>query len=80
MGVDEAGGDEGVGVLDHRGAGGQAGQQVGSRAHGLDTAVCDQQQAVGVIFVGGVQPDLGRVGEAVEQGGAVGDGSHGDLG
>ena len=52
--------------------GGQARQQVAGVAKGADLAVIDHQQAVLEIFVGGIDPNNGRVGDAVQDGGTVG--------
>ena len=71
MGVDEAGGDQRVAVVLDVDAG-QLGQQLGSRADLSDLAVFDQQDAVLEILIGLLDTDHGRVGEAVQDGGAVG--------
>ena len=50
----------------------QGWQQVMGRADGADLAVLHHQQTVFEIFIGRFDPNFGGVGEAVEQGGAVG--------
>ncbi|MOA05172.1 hypothetical protein D3C78_1247610 [compost metagenome] len=71
MGVDEAGDDQCVGILDHFHAA-HAGQQVGGMADLGDLAILDDQQAVLEVFIGVLGADLGGVGDAVQNGGAIG--------
>ncbi|MNT82689.1 hypothetical protein D3C72_2224550 [compost metagenome] len=71
MGVDKAGGDQGIlilGKLDTL----ERRQQIGGVADPGDPAVLDQQHAVLEIFIGLLDADHGGVGEAVQDGGAVG--------
>ncbi|MNI33083.1 hypothetical protein D3C73_870110 [compost metagenome] len=72
VGVDEAGGDQRiliVGDLDIRR---QGRQQFAGVAQGADLAVIHNQQAVFEILVGGFDANDGWVGDAVQDGGAVG--------
>ncbi|MNW23259.1 hypothetical protein D3C71_2252560 [compost metagenome] len=62
MCVDETGGDQGVLIFDDFGIGGQVGQQHLGRAYGRDLAVFDHQEAVGEVFVGGLDAHFGGVG------------------
>ena len=78
MGIDKAGGDQCVFVLGHSNVGGQCAKQFAGRANSLDLAVVDHQQAVCKIFIGGLDPDFGGVGDAVQNGGAIGFTSHGN--
>jgi len=71
MGVDETGGDQRVAVVLDLDTG-QLRQQLGSRANLGDLAVFDQQDAVLEILLGLLDTDHGRVGKAVQDGGAVG--------
>jgi hypothetical protein len=71
MGVDEAGGDQRITVLLDVYAS-QLRQQFGSFADLGDLTVLDQQDAVLEILVGLLDADDGRVGKAVQDGGAVG--------
>lgn len=71
MGVDEPRCDQGVRVFDQLDIVVEALQQIGSVTHRNDLAVLDQQQAVGKVFIGCLQRHFGRVGEAVNDGGAV---------
>ncbi len=72
MGVDEPRGDQRVLVVLDRDIGIQGRQQFGGVANGTDTAIVDHQQAVLEVFMGSLQAHLGRVGDAVQDGGTVG--------
>ncbi|MNO91496.1 hypothetical protein D3C76_830420 [compost metagenome] len=72
VGVDEARGDQRVLVMLDRDIGVQGRQQFGGVAYGADAAVVDYQQAVLEVLMGSLQAHLGRVGDAVQDGGTVG--------
>ncbi|MNP28141.1 hypothetical protein D3C76_1210910 [compost metagenome] len=71
VGVDEAGDDQRVAVFDDLHAA-YARQQVAGMADVDDLAVFHDQQAVFEVFVGVLGADLGGVGDAVQDGGAIG--------
>ncbi|RMS18337.1 hypothetical protein ALP75_201291 [Pseudomonas syringae pv. actinidiae] len=70
--VDEAWRDQRVLILDQLHVTAQAAQQVGGMAQRNDLAILDQQQAVGEIFIRRFNCHFSRVGNAVNDGGAVG--------
>ncbi|MNP54367.1 hypothetical protein D3C76_1489130 [compost metagenome] len=72
VGVDETGGDQGVAVFAHLDAGGQARQQILGFTQGLDAAVFHHHQTVFEILIGLLDAHQGGVGDAVQDGGAVG--------
>ncbi len=72
VGVDEARGDQRVLIVRDFDVRRQGRQQFAGVAEGADLAAIDHQQAVLEIFVGGFDPDFGGVGDAVQDGGAVG--------
>ncbi|MCY1290582.1 hypothetical protein D9M70_397360 [compost metagenome] len=72
MGIDEAGRDQGIAVFAHLDPGGQAGQQGLGFAQGLDVAVFHHHQTVFEILIGLLDTHQGGVGDAVQDGGAVG--------
>ena len=78
MSIDKAGGDQRILVLGDFNVGAQCAKQFAGRPHGFDLAVVDHQQTVFKIFVGGLDPDVGRVGDAVQNGGAIGFTGHGN--
>ncbi len=79
VGVDETGGDQRVGVFEDLHAV-ELGQQVAGVADAGDAAILHQQDAVLEVFVGGLDAHFCRVGDAVEEGGAVGNQTgHGSL-
>ncbi|VVO89709.1 hypothetical protein PS732_05318 [Pseudomonas fluorescens] len=72
VGVDKARSDQGILIMVDFDVCRQRRQQVAGVADGADLAAIDHQQAVLEIFVGGFDADFGRVGNAVQDGGAVG--------
>lgn len=72
VGVDKTRGDQRVLVVLHRDACVQGRQQFAGVANGADAAIVDHQQAVFEILMGSLQAHLGRVGDAVQDGGTVG--------
>ncbi len=80
VGIDEAGGDQRVAVLEDLDVADLAEQGFGV-TEASDLAVLHQQQAVLEVFVGAFDADLRGVGDAVQDGGAVGFGvaGHGSL-
>ena len=71
MGVDKARRDQRVGVFGDGGVGGQRRQQFTGVADSADLTVLNHQQAVFEVFVGRFYAHFGRVGDAVQNGGAV---------
>ncbi len=71
VGVDEAGGDQRIAVVLYLDTG-QFRQQLGGSANLGDLAILDQQDAVLEVLIGLFHADHGRVGQAVQDGGAVG--------
>ncbi|MNG19847.1 hypothetical protein D3C84_1040530 [compost metagenome] len=72
MGVDEARGDQCILIVGDLDVGGQAGEQFGGVADGTDLAVFGHQQTIFEVLVGGFDAHHGGVGDAVQDGGAVG--------
>ena len=72
MGVDKARGNQRIAVEGNVSVGRQRGKQVCGIAQRGDFAVLDHQQAIFKILVGGLDPDFGGVGDAVQNGGAIG--------
>ncbi|MNV71273.1 hypothetical protein D3C71_1642820 [compost metagenome] len=72
MGVDETGGDQRVLIMGDFNVSRQGRQQFAGVAKGADFAVIDHQQTVFEILVRGFDTHFGRVGDAVQDGGAVG--------
>jgi hypothetical protein len=72
VGVDEAGGDQRILIMGDLDIGRQGRQQFAGVAEGADLAVIDHQQAVFEILVRGFDTHFGGVGDAVQDGGAVG--------
>ena len=71
VGVDEPGSDQRIRVFDQGHIIAQGAEQFLGRAHGLDDAVFDHQQAVGKILIRLFHRHLCRVGDAVDDGGSV---------
>jgi len=76
--IDKPGGDQRILVLGDFNVGGQCCEQFAGRPHGFDLAVVDDQQAVFEILIGSLDPDFGGVGDAVQNGGAIGFTGHGN--
>ena len=72
VGIDEAWGNQCVLVVFNQDAGIQGRQQLAGVANGADAAIVDHQQAVLEVLMGRLQAHLGRVGDAVQDGGTVG--------